>query len=49
MIAVNSTILTISATVTCPLAFSDWGTVETVMAGTVDNTDTVQNSGWCRF
>ena len=27
--------------------FSDWGTVGTVMAGTVDNAETVQNSGWC--
>ena len=42
MIAVNS-----AATVTCPLTFLDWGTVETVMAGTVGNAETVQNSGWC--
>ena len=27
--------------------FSDQGTVETVLAGTVDNAETVQNSGWC--
>ena len=50
MIDVNSKFLTIPATVTCPLAFPDWGTVETVvllMAGTVDIADTVQNSGWC--
>ena len=26
--------------------FSDKGTVETVMAGTVDNAETIQNSGW---
>ena len=31
MIAVNSENLTIAATVTCPPAFPDWGTVETVI------------------
>ena len=27
--------------------FSDQGIVETVLAGTVDNAGTIQNSGWC--
>ena len=48
MIAVNSKILTIATTVTCPLAFLGYcRNSNLLMAGTVDNAGTLQNSGWC--